>query len=82
MLLSRIGPQVYCELIGPKLRLEAFPGDLRIEFDVNTVQPGIMRMIPGITEEEIAKWLAERGRKPFTGGEDFRARGIVSTRRP
>jgi len=77
VLLSRIGPQVYCELIGPKLRLEAFPGDLRVEFDVNTVEPGIMRMIPGISEEEIAKWLGERERKPFTGGEDFRERGIL-----
>jgi len=81
VLLSRIGPQVYCEIIGPKIKLEAFPGDLRVEVDANTVQAGIMRLIPGITEEEIAKWLAERTRKPFTAGEDFRSRGIVSPER-
>jgi hypothetical protein len=78
VLLSRIGPQVYCEMIGPKLKLEAFPESLRVEFDANTVQPGIMRLIPGITEDEISKWLAERANKPLTGGEDFRARGILS----
>ncbi|MDE3165155.1 MAG: hypothetical protein KGN36_05060 [Acidobacteriota bacterium] len=78
VLLSRIGPQVYCELIGPKIKLEAFPGDLRIECDANTVQPGIIRMIPGVTEEEVARWLAERARKPLTGGDDFQARGILS----
>jgi hypothetical protein len=79
VLLSRIGPQVYCEVIGgPKLKLEAFPESLRIEFDANTVQPGIMRLIPGISEDEISRWLAERARKPFTGGDDFRARGILS----
>jgi hypothetical protein len=79
VLLSRIGPQVYCEVIGgPKLKLEAFPESLRVEFDANTVQPGIMRLIPGIKEEEIAKWLAERARKPFTGGDDFRARSILA----
>jgi hypothetical protein len=81
VLLAHIGPQVYCELIGPKVKLEAFPGDLRVEVDANTVQTGILRLIPGITEDEIARWLAERARKPFTGAEDFRSRGIVSADR-
>jgi predicted nucleic acid-binding OB-fold protein len=72
---------VYCELIGPKVKLEAFPGDLRVEVDANTVQTGILRLIPGITDEEISKWLAERTRKPFTSGADFRQRGIVSADR-
>jgi hypothetical protein len=81
VLLSRIGPQVYCELIGPKIKLEAFPGDLRVEVDVNTVQTGVLRLIPGITDDEISRWLAERARKPFTGAEDFRSRSIVSVER-
>ena len=78
VLLAHIGPQVYCEIIGPKVKLEAFPGDIRVEVDANTVQIGILRLIPGITEAEISKWLAERARKPFTGAEDFRSREIVS----
>ena len=81
VLLAHIGPQVYCELIGPKVKLEAFPGDLRVEVDANTVQTGILRLIPGITDDEISRWQAERARKPFTGAEDFRSRNIVSAER-
>jgi hypothetical protein len=78
VLLAHIGPQVYCEIIGPKVKLEAFPGDIRVEVDANTVQTGVLRLIPGITDDEISKWLAERERKPFSGAADFRSRGIVS----
>jgi type II secretion system (T2SS) protein K len=45
-----------------------------VKFDVNTVQPGIMRLIPGITEGEIAAWLATRGAAPFKSRDDFQAR--------
>jgi hypothetical protein len=81
VLITRIGPQVYCEVIGPKVRLEAFPGDLHVEFDANTVQPGVLRIIPGITEAEVQKWLAERAKRPFTGAEDFRQREVVAEER-
>ena len=81
VMLSRLGPQVHCQLIGPKVKLVAFPGDLNVEFDVNTVEPGIMRLIPGIGEDEIARWIEERARKPFADGDDFRARGVLAPER-
>jgi len=77
MLLSRLGPEIPCEVPGTKVRLAAFNSDSPVEFDLNTVQPGIMRLIPGITEAEVTAWLAERSRKPFASLEDFRARGCL-----
>jgi len=45
-----------------------------VSFDVNTVQPGVLRLIPAITEPEISAWLDQRARKPFAGAADFRSR--------
>ncbi|SRR5579871_3987428 len=76
ILYSRLGPEVPLTIPGTKVRIEAFEEDQPVRFDVNTVQPGIMRLIPGITEGEIAAWLEERSRRPFQSAEDFRSRGF------
>jgi hypothetical protein len=77
VLLSRLGPELPCELPSRKVRIAALGGDLTVSFDVNTVQPGILRMIPGITEEEISRWLTERAARAFATAEDFRGRQIL-----
>jgi len=74
ILRSRLGPEVACELPTVKVRLAALGAESTVRFDLNTVQPGIVRLIPGIGEAEVAQWLAARSAKPFTGREDFQAR--------
>jgi DNA uptake protein ComE-like DNA-binding protein len=74
VLFSRIGPEIACSVPGTKVRLVAFEEDAEVRFDLNTAQAGIMRLIPGITEAEVASWLARRAEKPFAGVEDFRRR--------
>jgi hypothetical protein len=74
VLLSRVGPEIPCELPSTKVRLVAFEDETPVRFDVNTVQAGILRLIPGIGEDEIGAWLAARNARPFTGREDFAQR--------
>jgi hypothetical protein len=81
VLLSRLGPELPCELPSRKVRIAAFGEDMTVRFDLNTVQPGIMRLIPGITEDEVSRWLAERTRIPFATPDDFRARQILAAAR-
>jgi hypothetical protein len=40
-----------------------------------------MRLIVGITEEEVSRWQAERARAPFATPDDFRARQILAAAR-
>jgi hypothetical protein len=56
------------------VRLVAFGEGAPLRFDVNTVQDGILHLIPGITEAEVARWTAERAKKPFADAGDFRSR--------
>ena len=81
VLLSRLGPELPCELPSRKVRIAAFGEDMTVRFDLNTVQPGIMRLSPGITEDEVSRWLAERARTPFAAPDDFRARQILAAPR-
>jgi hypothetical protein len=74
ILLSRLGPEIPCELPAVKARIVALGDEMTVRFDINTVQPGILRLIPGISEAEIGAWLAARGAKPFADREDFQAR--------
>ena len=79
VLFSRVGPEIGCELPTAKVRIAAFGGEEPVHFDINTVQRGIMRMIPGITEPEIESWIAARNTKAFASREDFQARaGLTS----
>jgi predicted nucleic acid-binding OB-fold protein len=74
VLYSRIGPEIVCTAPAVTVRLVAFGEDAPLRFDVNTVQEGILRLVPGIGEEQIARWTAERARSPFSSAEDFRRR--------
>jgi hypothetical protein len=68
---SLLGPEIPCSVPGTKVRLEAFGEDSPVQFDVNTVQSAIMRMVLGITAEEVSNWMS---RRPFAGVEDFKRR--------
>jgi len=74
ILFSRIGPEIVCTVPAVTVRLLAFGEDAPLRFDVNTVQEGILRLVPGIAEDEIARFAAERARAPFASAEDFRRR--------
>jgi hypothetical protein len=76
-LYSLLGPEIPCSVPGTKVRLEAFGEDSLVRFDLNTVQPGILRLIPGISEAEISAWLEQRNRSPFSSTNDFRSRGFL-----
>jgi hypothetical protein len=77
VLFSRLGPEIRCTVPGTHVRIAAFENDEPLTFDLNTVPPGILRIIPGIAETEITAWLTERARQPFTDPDDFRARGFL-----
>jgi len=74
VLFSRIGPEIVGTVPAVTVRLVAFGEDTPLRFDVNTVQEGILRLVPGITEEEIARWTAERAKAPFASAADFQRR--------
>jgi hypothetical protein len=74
VLFSRLGPEIACELPGAKIHIAAFGEDLPVSFDANTVQPGVLRLVPGISEGEITALLAARTAKPFATAADFQAR--------
>jgi hypothetical protein len=77
VLFSRIGPEIPCTVPAVTVRLVAFGEDAPLLFDLNTVQEGIVRLIPGIAEDEVARWIAERAKAPFASTEDFRRRAVL-----
>jgi len=79
ILLSRLGPEIPCEAPAAKVRIVMFGDPIPVRFDINTVQPGIMRLIPGISQAEIDSWLAARLAKPFASAEDFESRAGVKS---
>ncbi|MGD0871053.1 MAG: type II secretion system protein GspK [Bryobacteraceae bacterium] len=73
-LYSQLGPEIACRLPGTKVRLAAFGEDSPVVFDLNTAPAGILRIVPGISESEVASWIEQRGKQPFLSVEDFKAR--------
>lgn len=80
ILFSRIGPQIACVVPGREVLLVAFGQAAPLAFDVNTVQEGVIRMIPDMTESDVQRWLAERAARPFEDSDDFSRR--VGAARP
>ena len=74
VLYSRIGPEIVCTVPAVTVRLVAFGEGAPLRFDVNTVQEGVLRLVPGITDDEIARFGAERAKLPFASADDFRRR--------
>jgi hypothetical protein len=78
VLFSRLGPQLPAAAPAVSVRLAAFGESAPLRFDLNTAQEGVLRLIPGITDGEVARWLGERAKKPFAGAADFRERVKLS----
>ncbi|HVN75692.1 MAG TPA: hypothetical protein VMT19_05195 [Thermoanaerobaculaceae bacterium] len=78
VLYSRLGPSLRCEVAERRVKLVGLESDRPLSFDVNTVEEGVMRLVPGITHAEIASWRAARAKAPFSGVEDFRSRSGLS----
>ncbi|MHC5004261.1 MAG: hypothetical protein ACYTJ0_14195 [Planctomycetota bacterium] len=79
MLHDRLGPQILCRVPERTVSLVAFGRPMPLSFDVNTVQEGVILMIPGADDALAARWLEERSRRPFADAEDFRRRlGVES----
>lgn len=74
ILLSRLGPQIPCTVEAVTVSLPALQVHAPLCFDVNTAEEGTLRAVPGISEAEVTRWLAERERAPFASAADFRAR--------
>ncbi|HVN03802.1 MAG TPA: hypothetical protein VMT86_05245 [Bryobacteraceae bacterium] len=77
VLYSRIGPEIVCTVPAVTVRLVAFEEEAPLRFDLNSAQEGVLRSIPGITDEEVARWMAERARLPFTDPAGFRRRAAL-----
>ncbi len=74
ILYSRLGPQLRIEVPEISILLVSFEEPAPLSFDANTVQEGIIRMIPDISDEEVRIWLAQRNEKPFASFDDFKKR--------
>jgi hypothetical protein len=77
VLLSRLGPEVACTVAAVTVRLIALGAEQPLRFDINTAPGGVLRLIPGIGESEVAAWLAARQAKPFSSESDLRTRGFL-----
>ena len=74
---SRIGPQIACRVNDVTVQLVALGEPAPLSFDLNTAQPGVLRLIRGIDEAGIESWLDARARAPFTGVSDFQSRVAI-----
>ncbi len=74
VLYSLLGPQLRFEVAGKTVKLDALGSAAPLSFDVNTVEYGIIRMIPDITEKEADTWIKRRGEKSFSSVDDFKSR--------
>ena len=78
VLYARLGPQLRCEVAGREVRLVGLDSVRPLSLDVNTAEEGVIRLVPGITEAEVASWRAQRALAPFASVADFRKRSGVS----
>jgi len=74
VLYSQVGAEIPCKVPGTSVSLAAFGEGSPVVFDLNTAPPGIIRLVPGIGEPEVAGWIEQRGKKPFASVDDFKAR--------
>jgi len=73
-LYRELEPQIRAEVVGQRVSLVAFGAPKPLSFDINTVETGIMRLVPGIQETEIETWRRARRATPFADVSDFKRR--------
>ena len=74
LLFSRLGPQIPCEVKSVPVLLVAFGESSPLLFDINTAEEGVLRTVPGMSDDLLSRWTTERGGKPFLSLEEFRKR--------
>lgn len=74
ILYSVLGPQIPVEIREQSILLVGFEESAPLAFDVNTVEEGIIQMVPEISAEQKQTWVDQRNIKPFSNFEDFRKR--------
>ncbi len=74
-----LGPQIRTEGVGPTVTLVAFGEARPLSFDLNTVEEGVIRLVPGISEAEVGSWLRARREKAFADVSDFTRRAGLRT---
>lgn len=74
ILYSLLGPQLRIEVPEVSILLISFEEPAPLSFDANTVQEGILKMIPDISDAEIRTWIDQRNAKPFADFDDFKKR--------
>jgi predicted nucleic acid-binding OB-fold protein len=80
VLYSLLGPQLRAEVPDVSILLISFEEPAPLSFDINTVQEGILKMVPEITDDEVKTWLAQRAVKPFESFDDFTKRCPLSSK--
>ena len=71
LLRNRLGPELPCEVASRTVQLVAFGPPVPLSFDLNTVQEGVLAMVPGLDGAARERWIAERDRHPFASAEDL-----------
>ena len=74
VLYALLGPQVAVEIPKVSILLIAFEEPAPLAFDVNTVEEGIIRMVPEISDKQKELWITERQKKPFSDFNAFKTR--------
>jgi hypothetical protein len=68
---SLLGPQIPVEIQGISILVVAFEESAPLAFDVNTVEEGIIKMVPDLSDKQKELWLTQR---PFSNFDDFKTR--------
>jgi hypothetical protein len=71
VLLSRVGPQLRCEVPSVQVKIEAFGEASPLLFDANTAPEGVLRLVPELGDEARGGWIAKR---PFQSMNDLHTR--------
>lgn len=69
LLLSRLGPQLPCEVKAVQIKIEAFGEASPLLLDINTAPEAVLRLVPDLAPAQIEIWLA---RRPFASMDAFR----------
>ena len=67
-LMSRLAPQLRCEVKSVSVKLEALGEAGPLVFDINTAPEGMLRLIPSLKEKQVLAWLQGQ---PFASRESL-----------
>jgi hypothetical protein len=74
ILYSRLGPQLVCKVADVTVTLPALGDPAPLSFDANTVEEGVLRMVPGVDDARLRSWQKARAERPFADWADLQRR--------